>query len=155
LETGVLQEESVLISKDSLGAHQWIDCDNGCVPIEGATGRVFTADRAGHYAVIVSGGECIDTSAVYEVFVTGIIDNNFDGNIMVYPNPTDGPLTLDLGMEYRSVVITIISPDGKTVQKDRLKQARVTVLNMPDPAGIYIVTVTSGKDRAVFRVVRR
>jgi ELWxxDGT repeat protein len=155
LETGVLQDQSVLISKDSLDAHQWINCDNGCVPIEGATGRIFTADRAGHYAVIISGGECIDTSALYEVIVTGMIDNNFDGNIILYPNPTDGPLTLDLGMEYPSVVLTIIGPDGKTVQEDRLKQARVTTLNMPDVAGIYILTVTSGKDRAVFRVVRR
>jgi hypothetical protein len=60
----VIQHQSALISKDSLDAHQWIDCDNDNIPIEGETGRIYTANRTGHFAVIVSNGECVDTSAV-------------------------------------------------------------------------------------------
>jgi ELWxxDGT repeat protein len=155
LDTGVLQEQSVLISMDSLSRHQWIDCDNGYVPIEGETSRIYTANRTGHFAVIVSNGECIDTSGVYAIIVTGTIEKSFEGNIRLYPNPTSGPMTIDLGKEYSSVTITIIGPDGKIVQKDRLKQARVSSLNMPEPVGIYMVTVTSGKERAVFRIVKK
>jgi ELWxxDGT repeat protein len=155
LDTGVIQDQSELISKDSLVEHQWIDCDNGYLPIEGETGRIFTATHAGHYAVIVSNGQCVDTSGMYAIIVTGTIENTFEGNTLIYPNPTAGPLTIDLGKEYSSVIITITGPDGRVVQKDRLKQARVTSLNIPEPAGIYMVTVTSGKDMAVFRIVKR
>jgi len=154
LDTGVIQNQSVLISKDSIDSHQWIECDNGCVPIEGETGRIFTAKKTGHYAVIVSNGECIDTSAVYAVIISGTIENTFEGNILVYPNPTTGPLTIDLGREYSSVVFTINGPDGRILQKDRLKQVKVTNLDLPGPAGIYILTVTSGRDKARFRVVK-
>jgi ELWxxDGT repeat protein len=155
LDTGVIQDQALLTSRDSLAGHQWIDCDHGFIPIEGETGRIFEAGRSGHYAVIVSNGECVDTSGTYAVIVTGTIENSFEGNIVLYPNPTPGELTLDLGKEYSQVIITIVGPDGKIVQRDRMKQVKVTEVFMPEPAGIYMVTLTSGNERAVFRVVKR
>jgi ELWxxDGT repeat protein len=155
LNTEVMQDQSELISKDSIGAHQWIDCGNGCVPIEGATGRIFKAGRDGHYAVIVSNGQCVDTSGVFDVMVTGTVENTFERNIILYPNPTEGQLTLDLGKEYPSVIITIAGAGGRIVQKNKLVLAGVTSINIPEPAGIYMVTIVSGHDRAVFRIVKR
>jgi uncharacterized repeat protein (TIGR03803 family) len=156
--TGVIQDHSTLKSIDVPAAHQWIDCDKGNIPIEGATNRIFTATHSGRYAVIVSNGTCIDTSAIHEVVIntaTGLIQSTFESDVRLYPNPTEGDVSIDLGKVYADVEVTITGPDGKIVQKDRLKQARVTSLNMPEPAGIYVVTLTSGKDLAVFRIVKR
>ena len=156
--TGVIQDHSILKSIDINAAHQWIDCDKDNIPIDGATYRVFTADHSGHYAVIVTNGTCTDTSAIHEVIintVTGLIENTFDGDIRLYPNPTEGDVSIDMGKVYEDVAVTITGVDGMIVHKDRLKQAKISSLNMPEPAGVYMVTVTSRKDRAVFRIVKR
>jgi hypothetical protein len=158
LDTDVTQEQSVLISNDSIDAHQWIDCDNENLPIQGETGRIFTAVKSGHYAVIISNGECIDTSAVYEVIVnmpTSLAENNFRSNIVLYPNPSEGNISIDMGKEYADLAVLITGSDGRIVYSDILKQAKVIRLALPDHAGIYLVEVTSGRERAVFRVVRK
>jgi uncharacterized repeat protein (TIGR03803 family) len=156
--TGVIQDCYSLKSIDVPASHQWIDCDNGNIPIEGATDRIFTATHSGHYAVVVSNGACVDTSAIHEVIintVTGLVENTFESDIRLYPNPTEGNVSIDLGRVYTDVEVAITGPDGKALQKDRLKQTKVTSLTMPEPAGIYIVTVTSGNELAVFRIVKR
>lgn len=155
LDTGVLQDQSVLISNDSLDAHQWISCDNDCLPIEGATGRIFNAPRSGHYAVIVSNGTCVDTSAIYAITITGVNNPEFSSGIRLYPNPTKGPVSIDLGKEYSDVEITIMSAEGRIESNHMLKNLQVTDLDLPSPAGIYILKVTSGNERAVFRIVKR
>ena len=156
--TGVIQDKSTLKSIDVRASHQWIDCDNLNLPIEGATDRIFTATHSGHYAVIVSNSTCIDTSAIHEVIintVTGVIENTFESEVRLYPNPTEGDVSIDLGKVHADLEVTVTGPDGRIVQRNTIKQAKVIGLNMPEPAGIYLVTVTSGKERAVFRIVRR
>jgi ELWxxDGT repeat protein len=155
LDTGVLQDQSVLISKDSLDALQWIDCDYGYIPIEGETGRIFTATHTGHYAVIVSNGECVDTSAIYSVTITGLDENTFGSKIRLYPNPSNGPISLDLGKEYAKVEITITGADGRTQNKYTIKHVKVTGISLPELTGIYFVTVTSGNERAMLRIVKK
>ena len=155
LDIEVIQDQAVLISKDSLDAHQWINCDNGYAPIAGETGRIFTANGTGHYAVIVSNGECVDTSAIYAITINGFDENTFSRNISLYPNPSDGFVSLDLGKEYAKVEITITAVDGRIQNKYTLKHVKVTSLNLPEHAGIYIVMVTSGNERAVFRIVKK
>ena len=44
--------------------YQWIDCDNGSLPIAGATGQSFMPSANGNYAVIVTVNGCSDTSGV-------------------------------------------------------------------------------------------
>ena len=154
-DTGVLQDQAVLISKDSLSAHQWIDVDNGYIPIEGETGRILTAGRSGHYAVIVSNGECVDTSAIYAITVTGLNENISSSNISLYPNPSDGFVSLDLGKDYAKVEITITGADGRIQNKYTMKHVKVTSIRLPELTGIYFVTVTSGNERAVFRIVKK
>jgi ELWxxDGT repeat protein len=154
LDTAVLLDQGLLISKDSVDNHQWIDCDNGFVSIDGATGRIFSADRSGHFAVIISNGECTDTSGMFTLVVTATNENAFKRNIHLYPNPTRGPVTLDLGKEYSAITISIMGSDGKIVQEEKFKQLTVTSFNLPESAGIYMVTVTSGNERAIFRIVK-
>ena len=74
VDTSVTQDRNILISNDENASHQWINCDEGYALIAGETFLSYSAPKNGHYAVIVSEGSCIDTSAVYEVLGTGIND---------------------------------------------------------------------------------
>ncbi len=42
--------------------YQWIDCDNNNAPISGETDQSFTATTTGNYAVVITDGQCVDTS---------------------------------------------------------------------------------------------
>src|SRR5690606_27864379 len=42
--------------------YQWVDCDNGNAPIDGATSQMFMAEVSGSYACIMNTGGCESVS---------------------------------------------------------------------------------------------
>jgi uncharacterized repeat protein (TIGR03803 family) len=153
VDTSVTQDRNILISNDENAEYQWIDCDEGYVPIADETFLSYSAPKNGHYAVIVSRGACVDTSAVYEVIGTGIIDPSRNG-ITLYPNPTAGTFTLDLGKLYPEALVTITRYDGQVIRRESKRDTRVIGMNLDVPPGIYMVTITIENREVNFRVVK-
>jgi uncharacterized repeat protein (TIGR03803 family) len=153
VDTTVMQDRSVLISNDRNANHQWIDCDDGNAPIEGETFLTYSAHRNGHYAVIVSQGVCVDTSAVYEILVTGISDPS-ENKITLYPNPTSGNFTIDLGRIYTEVLLTITRYDGQVIRKENVQNSRIIELALDEPPGLYLVTIREDDREVVIKVVK-
>lgn len=55
---------SITLTANQNGAtYQWLDCDDNFSPLPGKTTKSFTATENGNYAVVVSMGNCSDTSA--------------------------------------------------------------------------------------------
>jgi|GEM_PF-2013963 len=77
--------------------YQWINCDNGAI-IPGATQAIFdpvnyNAPNAS-YAVIISQGNCSDTSAC--IFLQNIgLEEMLSSHLNLYPNPSDGKVYLE------------------------------------------------------------
>ena len=77
--------------------YQWINCDNGII-IPGATQAIFdpvnyNAPNAS-YAVIISKGNCSDTSAC--IFLQNIgLEERLGQFLNLYPNPSDGKVYLE------------------------------------------------------------
>jgi hypothetical protein len=77
--------------------YQWINCDNGTI-IPGATQAIFdpvnyNAPNAS-YAVIISRGNCSDTSAC--IFLQNIgLEEKLGQFLNLYPNPSDGKVYLE------------------------------------------------------------
>ena len=71
-----------IIALQNNASYQWIDCDNGNLPIEGETNQIFSPPASGNYAINVSNANCNLTSDCFEYNVcdnvsTGVlIDNN-------------------------------------------------------------------------------
>jgi uncharacterized repeat protein (TIGR03803 family) len=154
VDTSVIRDRSVLISKDIGANHQWIDCDNGNTPIDGETFLTYTAHKNGHYAVIVSQGVCVDTSAVYEILLTGFTDPA-SIEITLYPNPTSGNFTIDLGRVYPDVMITITRYDAEVIKTERIFNSRIVDLNMDEPPGIYTVNIITDRNNFNFKVIKQ
>jgi uncharacterized repeat protein (TIGR03803 family) len=155
VDTSVIQDRSVLISKDRSANHQWISCDEGNAPIDGETFLTYTAHRNGHFAVIVSQGVCVDTSAVFEVLVTGITEPS-ENQITLYPNPTPGNFTIDLGRVYTAAMVTITRYDGQVIRKVNVLNSRKIDLDLDldAPSGIYLVTILDDDREVVLKVVK-
>ncbi len=154
-DKSVTQEEGVLTSMASDATWQWIDCDNGNSPIEGETGQTFTAGQDGHYAVIVTQDECSDTSACFDVTSSGRAGYLSGQDISVFPNPSDGTFSVDLGRIWPEVTVTVMRPDGRILQKESHYNTRNMDLNIHTSAGIYFLVISSENERSVVKVVRR
>lgn len=85
-----------VLTADQVGdVYQWLDCNANNTPVAGATGQSYTATMSGMYAVVVTSGECVDTSACYSVIVTAIDEfMKLATHLLVYPNPNRGSFTL-------------------------------------------------------------
>jgi uncharacterized repeat protein (TIGR03803 family) len=153
VDTSVIRDRTLLISNDENANHQWIDCDNGNLPIPGETYLTYTAQKNGHYAVIVSNGACVDTSGIYEILMTGINEPD-EAEIKLYPNPTTGNFTIDLGQVNAEARVTISGYDGQVIQKKNFFGLRRINLTLDAPAGIYMISITTDNEKVDFKMVK-
>lgn len=73
-------------------SYQWKNCNGQ--NIQGATQASYTATASGEYAVVITWGTCIKTSACIPVVVTDINDKAMENFVNVYPNPSKGAVTI-------------------------------------------------------------
>ncbi|MCW8912846.1 MAG: HYR domain-containing protein [Flavobacteriales bacterium] len=131
------------VTANETGAtYQWLDCDNGNAVINGETSQSFTATVTGNYAVEITVGNCIDTSACENVTVVGIEELSKTA-VTVYPNPTNGIVKVKLKKSFFNVEYTLTSIEGKVVQQDRFSGNQLTIDIANEPKGIYFIKIES------------
>ncbi len=140
------------LSANQNGAtYQWIDCLNGNAPVVGATNQSFTPTVNGDYAVIVTVGSCSDTSACSNV-ITGI-ENTSIASFSLYPNPTNGSITIQTGSVTNST-IEVFNAVGQLVLSEKANSSVIT-LQLPEENGIYLVRVTANGSSSAQRVIKQ
>ena len=145
----------VTITANNTGAtYQWLDCDNNNAIIVGETGQTFSATSNGNYAVELTENGCVDTSACVTILSVGILENDFGNNLIIYPNPTSGNFSIDLGDTYENIQIVITDVHGKRIESDNIIQSQILSLSIDESNGIYFVSLTAGDKRAVIRLVK-
>jgi subtilisin-like proprotein convertase family protein len=109
-------------SNQTSATYQWIDCNNGNAAIGGETNQSFTATANGNYAVIVTNGTCSETSACVAITTLSISSiSNQTSNISVYPNPSNGIITIEGNVNGKnSVNIKIIDMLGRNVYYEHI-----------------------------------
>jgi len=107
------------LTADTEGAqYQWLDCNNGSLPIPNETVRSFTGNT-GNYAVVVTDGACVDTSACVQILITEVRDE-VGASVQVFPNPTTGTITIRGMMATGTTHLTLFDATGRSV----LEQSR-------------------------------
>jgi hypothetical protein len=154
LDTSVVKTLTTLAANATKASYQWIDCDNGNSPIEGEIFKTYTSGREGNYAVIITDNNCIDTSSCFTIDFTGLVLNSFKNNITLFPNPTEGHSTIYLDKIYSNVVVIVSSIDGRIIQKENISDAQKINLKLINSSGVYLVSITSGNEKAVFKLVK-
>lgn len=155
VDVGVTQSASLLSANLSGATYQWINC-LGMTPIDGATSQSFNANANGDYAVIVAGNNCTDTSTCYTVtgIGVGITENDFGNSLLIYPNPTDGNFSIELGNIYETTIITITDISGRAIQTESYNKSQLLNLKIDGPAGVYLLMIESGNKKAVIRLLK-
>jgi hypothetical protein len=150
-----ISSSGAIITANNLGAtYQWLDCDNSNATIPGETGQSYTAVANGNYAVELTENGCIETSACVNIITTAILENNFGSEFNIYPNPTKGNFSVDLDKTYNSILITITDLSGRLIESKEYNGTKLLNLKIDEPAGIYLLKIETGNQKAVIRLVK-
>jgi hypothetical protein len=153
IDTVVIVNSNILSASQSGATYQWIDC-NGNSPINNADQQPFTATADGIYAVIVSDGNCSDTSECVQVLVSGINEKPAS-RFIIYPNPASEGLTIS-GV-YKSTDVNIYSIQGKLIWSVQNQQADL-LLNTKEillSSSMYIIEIINGQDKEYHKLFVR
>ena len=145
----------ISISSNNTGAtYQWLDCDNNNSLIVGETGQSFVATINGNYAVELTENGCVDTTACAAITTVGILENNFGNALIIYPNPTSGNFSIDLGTIYESSDVSIMDINGKLIYSKIINQSKILNLSIEEPVGVYLISIKAADKKAVIRLVK-
>lgn len=151
MNANLFQTDNVLTASPSGGTYEWLNCTTGA-PIVGETGQEFIAVMNGDYAVVVALNGCSDTSNCVAVD-NADIDQHFLESLSLYPNPTDGKFTLDLGEFKDNATITLRDVRGRLLQSNDYTNVESIDMFIEYPTGMYFLEITSNNENAVLRVV--
>ena len=99
-------------------------------------------------------GETEDYSVVIVESSLGIIENTFPENPIIYPNPTNGNVSIDLRKNYNNVIIKLNDILGRKIIEQSYNQGRVFNLNIKESPGVYFLTIVTENKRVVFRLIK-
>ena len=132
-----------LSCNQSNASYQWLDCNNGLLPIQGATGQSFTPSVGGSFAVAVAYQGCADTSVCVTVSFTGLA-NEPNSSIMVFPNPVHDVLNLHREKMSKAQTYHILNINGQQVKSGSLSEehSKIDVSDLAN--GLYFLSVDHG-----------
>lgn len=148
-------EGTTIISNSNNADYQWINCENDSI-IPGENDQDFTATTNGNYAVLISQNGCSNLSSCQEINLTGIIQNDLEQNIKVFPNPTSGKLNIQLGEIAERLTVTVSDNQGKLISNHVFDNITLILLDLAGSAGIYVISLkdSDGKEARI-RVVKQ
>jgi Secretion system C-terminal sorting domain len=140
---------SVIANDSTPGAtYLWVDCNNNFSPIAN-TQQFDNSIVVGNYAVIITVGNCSDTSNCWYVNAWGIEEQLAGAAIDLYPNPNNGSFMLDLGKPATDVALLVTDMTGRVIWTGTSQQAQLVPVQFDAPAGMYILTIQTENYRAV------
>jgi len=135
--------------------YQWMDCDDDFASIPGENAQNYVVMVNGFYAVEVFDGECVDTSSCVAMSLVDVSTNNQGNDIVCYPNPTSGKLTVDLGIQFSEVWVKLFNPRGRVVNEELQTNKQWIAIYAHGAPGIYTVQlIVDGDETIQFKFVK-
>ncbi len=156
INVSVTQNGSTMTADAAGLDYQWIDCDNENSPLSGEVNQTFTAAADGNYAVIVFENGCSDTSACFSVSMIGVNENDYNNELSIYPNPTDGKIAIDFKRFYNNIVAEVVNLQGLVILRQSFDYEHKTIeLDLTEfEPGIYIIKLTTIEKTTLLRVLK-
>jgi hypothetical protein len=154
IDTSLNVNDNVLTANETEATYQWLK-DNDI--IDGATMQSYTVTETGSYAVVITKNNCVDTSGIYSISITtDVLDISFGSDISVYPNPTRGDITVDMGAVYETIYLRLYSISGKLVSLKEYRSRRKIDLQIDGDKGAYFLNISSDKgEQARIKVMKK
>ena len=152
------QGNTLVVANGPYDAYQWYV--NG-TPVSNATTAIFSPSAADTYTVVVTDGTtgCDAESAPFAFSpIVSVLETPAGMDFEVYPNPTDGPVTLLFGHETTApMAIRIVDAAGRVIRTSQLAQGMSSVTIALDAleTGVYMVQMMSTEGRESVQMVMK
>jgi hypothetical protein len=141
VNVSVMQNGIILNAANMNGdTYQWIDCDSNYAPMPGEIFQTFIAQANGSYAVIVIENGCSDTSACFSVTSVGIVKNEGKKEFSIYPNPTNGKVSVQRSNGDRAQA-TLFDINGRIINTQSISGTKAELDYSGEPNGIYFLEI--------------
>jgi uncharacterized protein (DUF2141 family) len=152
-----LNQNGVIITAVQSGAqYQWLDCENGFAEITGAVTQSYTASANGEYAVAINLNGCIDTTLCVAINNVGILENTFNEDMRLYPNPTNGQLFIEFTQIEEEITVSISSIAGQLIDKQVYNGTNYITTELNTSAGMYFIRIENERNQyAVIKVMKQ
>lgn len=137
VDTGVISANGQLTSMQSNATYQWINCENMAPVVLGGTGRSYTPELSGSYAVVVTYNGCTDTSNCSFFSGIGVPEEE---SIWRISQGTQGQLQVNYAGS-GSYAIQIVDMLGRTVLEEHELMGDHRIL-APETSGIFIIRLS-------------
>lgn len=144
-----------ITANNSTATYQWLDCNNSNAQISGENNQSYTPTTNGSYAVELNNNGCIDTSVCVSITTVGIIESDFGSGFLLYPNPTNGQFSIDMGKIYNIISVNLTDLNGKIIHSQIFNNTQLIDLSLDEPAGVYLLNILSGESKAIIRLVKK
>ena len=135
--------------------YQWLDCNDNYGIIVDENQSTFTAMESGNYAIEITQGACVDTSACFIFEIVGLNDLEKEEAISLFPNPTQGEFSIDLKKNQNNATIKIYDISGKKLKEQVFKNTSLINFNLEVNQGLFFIVVeVDGKFKERFKIVK-
>ena len=114
------------------------------------TNRFINATQAGDYAVIVSRGNCKDTSDCVNISLTSLSESAAS-KVMIYPNPVANVMHFDAS--YLLNEVTFYSLNGTLIKKAFIENNELNCSTLK--AGIYLAEIKIGNSKSRIKFIKQ
>lgn len=141
---------SITSNNTSATSYQWIKCDNNDAPIVGEISPMFNATENGDYAVIITEGNCSDTSVCVNIAGLNIFENS-NSKINIFPNPTKGNINITIT---QNSDITIFNSFGKLIYFEKLNSGNNEIDFSDFSNGTYFIEIVSENNVSTHKIIK-
>ncbi|MDG2152893.1 MAG: T9SS type A sorting domain-containing protein [Crocinitomicaceae bacterium] len=133
--------------------YQWVDCENDFSAIQGQDQNSYEVQTNGSYAVVVTQGNCVDTSECITIEFVGLSTEDLKG-LSLYPNPTTDIIYLN-GFDKLNDLkkIELMDNLGILLEKIEIKNRQIDLSNLAK--GIYYLEVTVENKNSRIKIVKQ
>jgi len=153
-ETSVSQNGNMLTAQAGAISYQWINCDD-YTAINDATSPTFWATSNGNYAVVITENNCSDTSACYTISTVGISENESLGSIRIFPNPSNGTVTISSSSGLTDATVRIYDLAGKVqLEKSKISGQNIRVDISSLPSAAYFIEILNNEKVGRIKLIK-
>lgn len=129
------------LETETFDNYQWLLDD---AVLGGETNQSVIPSAPGGYSVLVTDNVtgCSDTSSVYTI-ITVDVNNQESHHVEVFPNPTNGAITISSGTESKLTMAVLRNALGQEVSSYPVNGMGRTELNFNLPSGVYLLELYS------------
>jgi hypothetical protein len=85
----------------------------------------------------------------------GIEDRSKLENVVLYPNPTNKMITIDLATNYEDIKLVLYDMYGRLLKQQSFENTKSFEFELNEAAGVYLINITSNNKQASFRVIKK